>query len=443
MNIDPLIVVQIMDLKNCEDLQSVLPHSDSAASSSDGECLLETIDEDFEYNEIDGENSSGVASDNDAEDFAYYQDVYRFVTTLKSEFIKRKQSVGWNSIQKKKDEVKEELQRKTDVVKEELQRKTDVVKEAVKTSKDRISEKGREKLEHGRKSILQLQRRTYKRLKKLEPEENSKLKVIFTKSVLTLVLKTFATCSGQWLLPWYYAFTCPCLIIWRIITYWQAQFQYFCLDFCYFGNLIISLILWFAPSSPELCALQFSIANGMLYLGAFSFRNSLVFHSVDKMTSTYIHTVPLLLTFGIRWFPEETSRFWHDSFPEAMEPSIKWNVLGPFAVLIAHSLLYTLLVNVILQPEEHIVTSFRYLRAKKGVKKVFGPDAPYIVFLVVNMVLCLLFSSLTMLMYKYFFVHVISLIVLLMYITWNGAGYYFEIFRMSLEQRQSSNEKED
>lgn len=415
-----------------DDFLGTRPHSGSVASSSDGEFLSENIDEDFEYYENDTESSSGVTSDNDADDFAYYQDVYRFVNVIKSEFNKRKPSVDWNSFQRKKDEVKEELQRKTDVV-----------KEVVKTGKETISVKGREKLAHGKKSILKLQKKTYKRLKKFEPEENSKMKVIFTKSVLTLVIKTFATCSGQWLLPWYYAFTCPCLIIWRIITYWQAQFQYFCLDFCYFGNLIISLILWFAPSSPELCALQFSIANGMLYLGAFSFRNSLVFHSVDKMTSTYIHTVPLLLTFGIRWFPVETSRYWHASFPEVVEPSIKWNVIGPLFVLVAHSMLYTILVNVILQPEEHIVTSFRYLKAKKGVKNVFGPNPPYIVFVAVNIILCLIFSTLTMLTYKYFIVHSISLSVLLIYVIWNGAGYYFEIFRMSMVQQNMSNEKED
>jgi len=395
-------------------------HASSFASSSEGDYAHEEQDDGTE-----DAAGSGLLSDsepNDADDFDYYQDVYRFVGAMKEGFQNRKISVDWETIQRKKAEVKEEFQRKKDEV-----------KEAVISSKERIKEKSREKLDAGKKRILKLRKKTYKRLKAMEPEENYRQKVVFTKSVLTLVLKTFAVCSGQWLLPWYYAITCPTLIVWRIITYWQAQFQYFCLDFCYFGNLIILLILWLNPSSPELCSLIFSLANGMLYLGAFSFRNSLVFHSVDKMTSTYIHTVPILLSFGIRWYPEVTSRYWHASFPtEALYPSWQWNVLVPFLVMVTHSALYTLLVNVILQPEEHIVTSYRYLSAKKSIKRVFGPNPPYIVFVTVNWVCSLFFSTLSMAFYNYFYFHVLGICVLFWFVTWNGAGYYFSVFRMSL-----------
>ena len=405
------------------------PHSSSLASlasSSEGDHLFDERDE-----ETEDMAGSGVLSDsesNDAEDFAYYQDVYRFVGAMKEGFQNRRIAVDWETIQRKKTEVKEEFQRKKDEV-----------KEAVLNSKERIKEKSREKLDAGKQKILKLRKKTYKRLKNMEPEENYRQKVVFTKSVLTLVIKTFAVCSGQWLLPWYYAITCPTLIIWRIITYWQAQFQYFCLDFCYFGNLLIALIIWFAPSNPELCSLLFSISNGILYLGAFSFRNSLVFHSVDKMTSTYIHTVPLLLSFGIRWYPEETSRYWHGNFPtEPIEPSWWWNVLMPFFILATHTALYTLLVNVILQPEEHIVTSYRYITAKKSIKKIFGQNPPYVVYVAVNWILCLIISTVTLVFYKYFYAHVFGMCFLLWYVTWNGAGYYFDVFRMSMSRKSEN-----
>ena len=399
------------------------PHAGSFASSSEGDHVFEEQDDGAEDTA-----DSGMLSDsetNDAEDFAYYQDVYRFVGAMKEGFQNRKISVDWETIQRKKTEVTEEFHRKKDEV-----------KEAVISSKERIKEKSREKLDAGKQKILKLRKKTYKRLKRMEPEESYRQKVVFTKSVLTLVLKTFAVCSGQWLLPWYYAITCPTLIFWRIITYWQAQFQYFCLDFCYFGNLIISLIMWFDPSNPELCSLLFSISNGILYLGAFSFRNSLVFHSVDKMTSTYIHTVPLLLSFGIRWYPEETSRYWHASFPtDPILPSWKWNVLVPFLVFATHTVFYTLLVNVILQPEEHIVTSYRYITAKKSIKKIFGPNPPYYVYVTVNWILCVLISMITLVFYKYFYAHVLGLCLLFWYVTWNGAGYYFDVFKMSMSRK--------
>eukprot|EP00116_Pleurobrachia_bachei_P001856 sb/3462118/ len=413
--------------------------------SSDGDYLF-TTSMDLDYSDQGGQEDgcrsddpgSSPSSDTevaDPEDYAYYQDV---IAKHPPDFRHHLASSRL---------VTEELQRRKESMKVELERKKERMKEAVIEQKERLREKSREKLDAGKEKIHSLQRKTYRRLKRLktlEPTEDYRQKVIFTKSVLTLVLKTFATCAGQWLLPWYYALTCPTLIAWRIVTYWQCQFQYFCLDFCYFGNLIISLILWFRPSSPELCALQFSIAHGMLFLGAFSFRNSLVFHSVDKMTSTYIHTVPVLLTFGIRWFPEESSRFWHSSFPETANnpPSLVWNLLAPCIVMVTHTILYTVLVNVILQPEEHIVTSFRYLRAKKSVKKMFGPNPPYIVFVGMNWILCILMSSFTLLAYRYYWINVCALVVLLVFITWNGACYYFDIFRMSMAAQKQSNRSE-
>jgi len=44
---------------------------------------------------------------------------------------------------------------------------------------------------------------------------------------------------------------------------------------------------------------MFGIANGPLAWAAYIFRNSLVFHDVDKMTSVYIHTLPMFLTYGL------------------------------------------------------------------------------------------------------------------------------------------------
>ncbi len=40
-----------------------------------------------------------------------------------------------------------------------------------------------------------------------------------------------------------------------------------------------------------------------------AWRNSLVFHSLDKVTSVYIHILPALLTYVWRWFPENWEFF--------------------------------------------------------------------------------------------------------------------------------------
>ena len=269
--------------------------------------------------------------------------------------------------------------------------------------------------------------------------ETTQLKLQFASSVLTQFFKVWAVSAGHAFLPWYYVLTMPPLIAWRVYTYTQQQWQYFCLDYCYFGNLAIFLILLFVPGDPELFILQFCIANGLLYTGAFSFRNSLVFHSVDKMTSTYIHSAPVLLVFGIRWFPEQASAFWHTSFPQTfLEWNVKWNILAPLAFSAAHAIFYTVLVYGILKPKENIITSFRYLKAKKSTKAIFGPNPSFISFLMVQFGIVLVMTGVTVLTYTYFYLHLLQILVLVVVVTWNGANFYVDVFRVSLSKTKKS-----
>jgi len=46
-------------------------------------------------------------------------------------------------------------------------------------------------------------------------------------------------------------------------------------------------------------AIVFALANGPLIWAMVVYRNSLVFHNTDKVTSTYIHLLPALLSY--RW----------------------------------------------------------------------------------------------------------------------------------------------
>jgi len=64
-----------------------------------------------------------------------------------------------------------------------------------------------------------------------------------------------------------------------------------------------------------------------------------------------------------------------------------------------------------------------------------------------NIILCLTFSTLTMITYSSFYANVFAILLLFAFVTWNGAGYYVDIFRMSmvrrLEREKSNATKED
>ena len=97
--------------------------------SSDGDYLFTTsmdLDSSDHGGREDGVGSS-PSSDNevaDAEEFAYYQDVYSFVGGLKRE------------VERRSAEVSEKLQRRKESMKVELERKKERVKEAVMEQKE-------------------------------------------------------------------------------------------------------------------------------------------------------------------------------------------------------------------------------------------------------------------------------------------------------------------
>lgn len=74
-------------------------------------------------------------------------------------------------------------------------------------------------------------------------------------------------------------------------------------DFCYWANALTLWHLWFAPRSLFLRRAVFALASGPLALSIPAFRNALVFHSLDKCTSLFIHVGPALVAWSLRWHP--------------------------------------------------------------------------------------------------------------------------------------------
>jgi hypothetical protein len=70
-------------------------------------------------------------------------------------------------------------------------------------------------------------------------------------------------------------------------------------DFCYYTNFLCLVALVYP--STALRQLVFLYAMGPLAWAIAAWRNSLVFHSIDKITSVFIHAFPGLLAFSWRW----------------------------------------------------------------------------------------------------------------------------------------------
>ena len=107
------------------------------------------------------------------------------------------------------------------------------------------------------------------------------------------------------------------LLIHRYYTFWTNGWHMYLIDFCYMGNFVMLLYLNFFPKSQWLGMTAYLFSNGVLASGILAFRNSLVYHKIDFLTSLVTHSVPMVITFHIKWYtipsqqhlPEEEQRF--------------------------------------------------------------------------------------------------------------------------------------
>ena len=126
-------------------------------------------------------------------------------------------------------------------------------------------------------------------------------KISFTLGVLNLC----ATEAVVLLRPdlfglWYTLWAVP-LLAYRYYSYTRNKWGYFLIDYCYMVNALSLLHLWVYPRSPLVFELAFMSANGPLAWAILAWRNSLVFHDIDKITSLFIHAAPPLLMYTQRW----------------------------------------------------------------------------------------------------------------------------------------------
>lgn len=229
--------------------------------------------------------------------------------------------------------------------------------------------------------------------------------------------------------------------------YRAEKWLYFLIDFCYFANLtcILGFLL---PKNVVLLQINFTFATGPLAWAIVAWRNSLVFHSIDKITSVYIHAFPLLLTFCIRWFPDGTNL---DA--EALNQGYSvYVMLLSVGLYLLWQVLYFLKTEMkdraILDSDPQLMTSLRWLardstnvmhilvlnvvRKLHIFKKDEVFDAQSLKTKLIFMASQLVFTFVTILpsplLYHSFFLHTCFICFVFFVSTYNGANYYFEVF---------------
>lgn len=232
----------------------------------------------------------------------------------------------------------------------------------------------------------------------------------------------------------------------RAYTYWKKSYHYFLADLCYFVNLLLIIFIWFAPHSVHLYTVCFAFTFGTLSWAVITWRNSLVLHSIDKFTSSFIHILPPVVMFVI------THGLDHDyklqRFPGAAKLT-SWNLVPGILWTSLYYLIWQSLYHyfITIRKAEKIkqgrVTSFEWLRksmAKAWIGKFVNslPDPyPVVAFTLIQYGYQLLTMSIVPIWFQSKILASLFLIFIFLVAAFNGATYYIDYYGKRFEKEVS------
>ena len=173
---------------------------------------------------------------------------------------------------------------------EKVRRQREKLKSTGLNAKDRVVEEWRKRLPTADEQLEKYKKRMRSSVDRLGAQWNENLvvtareKVSFMAGVLNIFISGYLIGA----LPEYFYmwFTVQFLYFMpiRYYTYHARGYHYFLADLCYFVNFLLLATVWVAPQSKRLFIATYCLAYGNNAIAIAMWRNSMVFHSLDKVT---------------------------------------------------------------------------------------------------------------------------------------------------------------
>jgi len=286
----------------------------------------------------------------------------------------------------------------------------------------------------------------------------------FTLGVVMIMFAEFLLVGYPGGFPWFYLITNIMLMLLRYLTYKAIKNHFFMLDFCYFLNVSVLLqsLTCSVTSDSGFCSSwfksNFMLSHGPIAVAILAWQNSLVFHSLDKMTSFYIHIMPPLTCYLQRWDvisgsvpPEGFSLCFSDAF---IIPLFLYSIWQVFYLYIQYT---------VIDHDPELVTSLRYLTqcprnpmyiitvdfwTRMGVlkkeEKYSSEDTKTKVLFVIGQWVYMILMLIPVPLYFYFRVFNTTLLfILILAGIWRGGSYYIFKFSRSYNQKFEVNKKDE
>jgi hypothetical protein len=299
-----------------------------------------------------------------------------------------------------------------------------------------------------------------------DPDVQKRVKLVDTASFTVGVALAF---FAEYLLfvqpsafPSFYYINLILLMLLRYYTYKSINSQFFMIDFCYFMQVSTTLQTLTCPVTSDygMCSTWFKsnflLSHGPLGLAIVAWANSIVFHSLDKMTSFYIHIMPPLTYYLLRW------NIIPDSVPESgLSLSFTSALLVPLTFYLIWQVMHLYIQQTVIDNDPELVTSVRYLTSNKrsviygiikgyctrlGIRtkgEVHNPDSlkTKVIFFTSQFVIILCFLLPMPLMFYFRFLNTTYLLVLILVALWRGGSYYIFVFSRIYNDKFTAKDK--
>lgn len=274
-------------------------------------------------------------------------------------------------------------------------------------------------------------------------------KVTFFLSLATIQYKSYilGACPDNGV----YLFNFMLLILlytWRNITYRMTGDHYYMLEFCYYGNVVMYLMIFMFPESKWMYQAVFAFTTGPIAWALPLVQIKFILHSIDSLTSIFIHYTPMILMWNLHWRTQySTTRDW--ALYDAKKDTFSIEFLKDYykagiCQYLLWSFLYYMIVFVIAAKRiksRNYATLMTYYSEKGGAEtrffNRFGPQYAGLMYLASHFGVFLVTSTIGLFSYFSFYFHSVFIIAMSSCCFWNGATYYMDYFSKKYESNLS------
>lgn len=192
----------------------------------------------------------------------------------------------------------EKIQKGLSAQTDKVRKSRDAFKSKTYDARERMVEEWRRRLPSADEQLDRYKKRMRQRVDKLGKQWNNtraislREKIAFICGVMNIFISGYLIGAfPQYFHIWYTVQLLYFMPI-RAFTYHRRGYHYFLADLCYFVNLLVTLSIWVFPGSKRLFIVAYCLAFGNNAVAIIMWRNSLVFHSFDKVLSLFIHIMP-------------------------------------------------------------------------------------------------------------------------------------------------------